>query len=178
MRLKNLTILLFLIIGPKLINAQVIKWQEDRPLKWDDFKGKPDYSQKAGAVTVWATNYTYNWENGDSTYIVTFNIENDFDVMGSWVLSDARTADLLRHEQLHFDINELFTRKMAAAFKSAIYTANIKAEIEKIHQKYKAESDAMEAKYDVETGHSKNRDKQLQWERYIKLQLLTLPRNY
>jgi hypothetical protein len=178
MRFIILISILILAVSPKLSNAQVIKWEAGRPLVWGDYKGKPDYSQSAGAVTVWATNYTYNWNVINGTYVVTFNIENDFDMLGSWVLSDARTAALLRHEQLHFDINELYTRKMAAAFKSAVYTSNIKAEIEVIHQKYKAESDAMEAKYDAQTEHSKNAKMQSQWELYVYSQLNAIPRNY
>lgn len=170
--------LLILYVSPILVKGQAIEWNPDRPLTWNDFSGKPDYRSTHGAVSYWNITYTYQCENRDCTYIVIFNLKNLFDTQGSWVKRDAESDYLLSHEQLHFDICELFTRKLAAAFHATLFTSNFKAEIEEIYNKIRGECDAMQSKYDDESQHSKNTNMQYRWELYVYEQLKELPRNY
>jgi len=179
MRLLKLIALLFLTFSPIFAKAQLIEWSEDRPLTWQDFKGRPDYKTGWGGVTFRNILYSYNCEFRDSVYKITFNIKSVFDTQKSWVKRAQMANDYaLSHEQGHFDINELFARKMAAAFHSTVYSSNYKEEIKAIFDKYWAALNAMEAKYDAETEHSNNATMQYQWQLYISLMLKNLPRNY
>lgn len=176
MQLKKLLTLLVISISPMLVKAQVIKWDANRPLTWADFKARPH--DGSGSVTYWGTRYTYKCDVFDCDYIITFDIANEFYTDASWVWWNQQNDYLLNHEQLHFDINELYTRKLAAAFHSAVYTDNFKAEIEKIYNDTMAECAVMESKYDAETEHAGNTNMQYRWQLYIYLQLKALPRNY
>ena len=175
---RKLIVLLILIISPTLIKAQVIKWKEDRPLVWSDFKGNLGFGWSATTNTQ--TNYSYKVLNIDCTYQITFDIETDFypKTSMSWSHYNGDDAYLLKHEQLHFDITELFTRKLAAALHSKVFSDNFKAEIEEIYNENRNEWGAMESKYDAESEHSRNTKMQYKWELYIYLQLKALPRNY
>ncbi|MDB5159521.1 MAG: hypothetical protein JWR50_4228 [Mucilaginibacter sp.] len=178
MRLLKLITLLILFISPTLLKAQAIEWQQDRPLTWNDFNGRPDYQSRYGAVSYWNIVYNYSPEYRDCSYIINFKIRNLFDKNASWERRDGESDYLLGHEQLHFDISEIFTRKLAAAFQSAVFTSNYKAEIDEIYSKIWAECGAMQVKYDSEAEHGSNKNMQLRWQLFVFLQLKALPRNY
>lgn len=179
MRFLKLIVLLFLTLSETLVEAQVIKWQENRPLIWTDFKGKPDYGSGTVAVTYRKIIYDYKCEIRDSIYLVTFTLGCLFDSGSSWVLRKTMNNEyILGHEQLHFDIQELFTRKLASAFRSTVYTSNYKAEIRSIYDKYWGECGRMEATYDSETRHSNDRNMQYRWQLFIYEELKNLPKNY
>lgn len=57
--MRFITFIAFLIsvCCPKLLKAQVIKWDENRPLKWSDFKGRLGFGWSASTYTQ--INYTY-----------------------------------------------------------------------------------------------------------------------
>lgn len=79
---------------------------------------------------------------------------------------------LLKHEQGHFDIAELFARK----FKIALDTANlnnntINKAIEDILAKILAEKKAFDMLYDKETDFSNNVTNQTRWSKNILLQI-------
>jgi len=177
MQLKKLLLLLLIHTGLMPVKAQAIKWDEKRPLTWDDFKAYPQHDG-SGSVTYWGTAYDYKCVFSDCDYLLTFNIKNEFYPQASWVWWNQRNEYLLGHEQLHFDINELYTRKLAAALYSAVYTENFKAEVEKIYNDTMSECAKMESKYDAETNHAGNVNMQYRWQLFIYLQLRALPRNY
>lgn len=95
----------------------------------------------------------------------------------SWVLSEKMTEALLAHEQLHFDIAELFARKMKMTF--AEYELPVKTFIDKkadqrmekaYHQIFK-EMMEMQHLYDEETGHGTDVKAQEEWVSQIKNKL-------
>lgn len=171
--------LLFLLASPIFAKAQAIDWREDKPLTWEDFQGKADYKRGTVAVTSWLIDYTYNCQFQHCKYVITFNLRCLFDQKSSWrIRGDYYNEYVLRHEQLHFDIAELWTRKLSAAFRSTVYTANFKAQINDIYNKYLDECRKMQSKYDAETSHSENKNMQLRWQLFIYLELKNLLRNH
>ncbi|MES2427258.1 MAG: hypothetical protein V4560_09810 [Bacteroidota bacterium] len=175
MQLLKLIIFSILTVSTTVIKAQQIQWEADRPLTWKDFKGKPG---RASAATSSSIVYDYNAQTIDSvTYFITFNFKCVFNAEWSYVKSrEHQSPDLLAHEQTHFDITELYTRKLAAAFHAATFTRNYKVEIEDIYKKNAEENRLMVVRYDKEVYRSMNM--QLRWQLYIYLQLKALPRNY
>jgi predicted secreted Zn-dependent protease len=79
--------------------------------------------------------------------------------------------DVLKHEQLHFDIHEVYMRKLFLAFTSAKYTADYREEIKTIFQDIMGQLHTAQIKYDTDAEHSVNKDLQQYWEKYIHRQL-------
>lgn len=170
--------LLLICCIPLFANAQygLIKY---RQLTWDDFKGKPDNKNQMYAYAPSKTYYTYTWTHGEGDiHLLAFNIISGFDANSAWSEKWAQNEDLLKHEQTHFDIHELYTRKMVAALKEFTYSSNFKIEIKAIYDKYIAEANAVQTKFDQETEHYRDTRKEKIWESYIQSQLSAIPPNY
>lgn len=177
MRLFKLLSLL-LLLHCTAVKAQEIFWVKDKPLTWKDFQGIPDPNSTYAAVTNSRIKYNYNNELKDTLYKITFKLENVFYTQTSWSKKDQRNKDLLHHEQLHFDINELFTRRLSVALNSATYTSNFREEIRIICQRLFDEERDFQTKYDNQTIHSRESGSQFVWEQYIHKLLTELPPNY
>jgi hypothetical protein len=175
MKKIHYALLLSLLIIPGALHAQFIKWNADTKLEWSDFKGKIDESNPYFANTMSYTKYAYQPIVNNGVFTLTFTIENSFDQKQSWSRKDKQTPALLAHEQLHFDISELFARKLMVAFNSFKYSANYQSEVSKIFAQNVKEKRAMQEKYDTETNHSINKEKQQEWETYVKEQLKQIP---
>ena len=89
----------------------------------------------------------------------------------SWAKSKNNDI-LLIHEQGHFDIAELFARKLRKAF--AEYKFNYKTvgkDIDNLFLLNKQERAKMDALYDKETKHSQDKQQQILWNKRIKTEL-------
>ncbi|MDQ6527683.1 hypothetical protein [Flavobacterium sp. LHD-85] len=94
-----------------------ILWSNDRKLTWEDFKGVPDSSSQSVLVTVAGTTSVINFEYKTIKNMMTsYKIESIFVKNKSWTI----TSDtlVLAHEQLHFDITELYARRIRKTFDS------------------------------------------------------------
>jgi hypothetical protein len=85
-----------------------------------------------------------------------------------------RESDLLRHEQLHFDLTELTARKIRNLFKRLAEVCldgtaeeEIRHPVGELERLWLAEQE----RYDRETGNGTVRGKQLQWEQRIQREL-------
>lgn len=76
-------------------------------------------------------------------------------------------AQLLRHEQLHWNISELHARILKRAFDNYNPTQNYKVEILGIFKRVESNRQTMQARYDKETNHGLILSKQREWETYI-----------
>lgn len=154
------------------VNAQELKWDGGRLLKWIDFKGK---SNESAAYVAWTnSSIKYSWKT-DAMGNLSFKVDCIFNCQLSWKNSDKMSDYLLGHEQLHFDITELYARVLRKKFAdlSESFTGNVNP-TEKIRQIF-AEVNEMrkdvDAKYDEETQHSINKEQQLLWRQKIDQQL-------
>ena len=91
-----------------------ILWSSKRKLVWEDFRGIPDTSRtNVDALTSSKIEITENYTLDD---IPKYVLQCHFIKSKSWTrVCDEST---LLHEQLHFDIDELFTRKIRKSFDS------------------------------------------------------------
>jgi predicted secreted Zn-dependent protease len=91
------------------------------------------------------------------------------------VTSARKTADLLKHEQGHFDITVLTIRALAMELQrlTAPSAALLGQQVEALRQKHQRFADAIEEKYDDETEHSRNKAVQDKWNQAIRSALLT-----
>src|SRR5580704_163690 len=77
----------------------IIVWQKNRPLTWDDFKGKPE-RRFAGASTHYLLKSYITQENSTiEAHIMAWFFSNM-----SWKKDRWIDNTMLRHEQKHFDI--------------------------------------------------------------------------
>ena len=91
-----------------------ILWSSKRKLVWDNFRGIPDTSRtNIVASTFYEIAITNNYLENN---IPKYTLQCYFIKSKSWTsVNDDYT---LAHERLHFDIAELFTRKIRKAFDS------------------------------------------------------------
>jgi len=149
--------------------SDTILWNSNRCLNWNDFLGEPDTNSKYKAMTYIIVNYDYDITK-DS---VGTKIECHFLKNLAWSKNKA-SVSLLKHEQLHFDIGELITRKIRLnASKHVSYSIK---ETEKFMNDinwryYHSELDSINAKYDKETDHGTIESKQKEWELKIAKEL-------
>ncbi|GEM54970.1 hypothetical protein B0A58_11350 [Flavobacterium branchiophilum NBRC 15030 = ATCC 35035] len=147
-----------------------ILWSSKRKLIWDDFKGAvPDTT-----VILAITGYTIklNYERLDNI-VLNYKIENYFIKSKSWtVTTDTQT---LAHEQLHFDIAELYARKIRKSFDSLRLRKNNNVDIyNEIYNSNISKCDKFQLLYDHQvSGNNKN---QQQWIKKIGAELARLKR--
>jgi hypothetical protein len=112
-RLHTLLFFFFFFVSGYQSLAQ-IPWSETVRLTWDDFQGKPD-ARNFDAFTKTTVSYKSKW---DKDGVITVTVECSFDKNNSWKKPGPNlTPKLLLHEQMHFNISELYARKMRREFK-------------------------------------------------------------
>lgn len=155
-------------------NAQVsdtIYWTSNYKLKWNDFRGAiPDSVNEYDAMTF--TQIRYKIVPTEAGY--NFSVDCFFLKSFSW--SKAISNSLLFHEQRHFDIAEIFARKLRREFRNYKYSnwESLKADFKIMFAKIIKERDVYNKEYDAKTKHSKDKQIQKQWDQKIKNELFLL----
>ena len=148
----------------------LVIWSDTHKLQESDFKGKVPKNTK------WAANTSYilyvEGSVGKSKLPV-YIIEARFNRYLSWL--KVNTNSVLIHEQLHFDIAELFARKMRKKY----HELQVKQErnIKKYNSSFvtlNEECYQMQRDYDRETKHGVNATFQKQWQVAIQNKLKAL----
>lgn len=170
--LKNYLLLLLLV--PVLSFSQdkdeeLIDWKTSRQLTWGDYKGKPDPNSDAAASTTTYLGIEYKMDDKGFGW----KIECKFSITRSW--GRTRTDHVLKHEQGHFDIAELFARKLNQKMKGYQFNqTTYKDDLKTIYNGITAEKEAFQDLYDNETDHSRKKEQQSEWEKKIEKMLKDL----
>ncbi|PZD77847.1 DUF922 domain-containing protein [Mesonia sp. K7] len=175
-------VLFFIIFGFYLVgfsqadldyidNDSILTWSETRKLSWDDFKGQPAAGKRSGAITASRfftfPEYFYATDYGRLTAYAIFS------KLESW--NRVESESLLAHEQLHFDISELFARKMRKRFDELRATNETKISVYiKEMKKLFSESRIYQNLYDRETKHGILIEIQERWSAKIAQELTEL----
>ena len=152
-----------LVVSPAILLAQdkdeeLIKWSASKKLTWADYKASPDPNSDAAASTTTYLGISYNITSTGFSY----KIESSFSKTRSWGLH--KTVYILSHEQGHFDIAEVFARKLHQQMSAYMFNRNTyQGELKKIYQGILDEKEKMQNEYDKETNHSINKEKQEEW---------------
>ncbi len=150
-----------------------IVWSKDYKLIWDDFQGRAKSSSTAGAMTISGIRRNFSYENAR----ITFNTESIFFKKDSWVKDYDKIPSTLEHEQLHFNITELFARKFRKALQEMKFKKNGKKtqkEFLEIYDKIDEEKDAYQELYDKETTNPRDEIKQAEWVKKVTKELSEL----
>ena len=138
--------------------AEYIPWSYDRVLTWEDFLCEPVRNSDAVALTSTTLGISFKYSGGRFNY----NISCNFSKKKSWGL--LKTPYILAHEQAHFDISEIFARKLHQEMKK--YNPNfstLRKDVTAIYDKVIKEEKAFQEMYDEETSHSRKRGRQNEW---------------
>ena len=143
----------------------VIVWQKNHRLTWNDYKGKPQHNRFAAASTVYSMHrHIYKDANGN----IMASIKAHFYPQDSWKGSYLDDA-LLAHEQKHFDIVELYARKLRKQLMEIKVRNEEDAQqkMDSLHKIIDDEMDAYQDKYDKESDYSMAHDEQAAWIKQI-----------
>lgn len=173
MKIRFLFVLSFLMVTQLCLGQktnEIISWDTLRPLVWSDFKGRPTNSIPFAALT--SGTFSCNFEkisDTESKLVITMG----FDTKKSWVKAKKATDKLLIHEQGHFDIFEVYARIFVKKLEesNALSGPKYGEKTKKIFEKNFDELMKLQGKYDRETDHSKNEEKQVEWTAKIKSML-------
>lgn len=162
-----------------------ITWDRAYPITWRLFQGTPpaDASHRTESAAIhmtirWHASYSVssisgtNWTGQVESIIVTNTMEPTF----SWVVPAKAHASVLRHEQLHFDLNEVYGRKLECLLlRTATCIGTTEQDAvnllnESLHQTADTvlqKLSEMQTLYDSETSHGNNSAEQARWEGLI-----------
>ena len=135
-------------------------WQKNRRLTWADYQGKPQH-RFAAASTVYSM---YRHISKDASGNIYASIKAIFYPKDSWKSNWIDDA-LLAHEQRHFDIVELYARKLRKQLSLIQVHGKDDAQqkLDSLHSLIDAEMDAYQDTYDEETNYSMAHDEQASW---------------
>lgn len=158
------------LILPLLVLSQLeadhIKWEENRKLTWEDFKAAPLKIGNTAAMTTTHLGFSYSIKNG----IITYKVECRFEKNKSWGL--IKNDWVLKHEQGHFDIAEIFARNLNKSINEyQLNKSSFQKDLDAIYKSVVAEKEKFQQQYDDETDYSRNKTKQEEWFKKIESEL-------
>jgi hypothetical protein len=148
--------------------ANGIPWSPKR-LTWDDYRGHQPPGAAEAAVT--ATSLEWGFQCVGDAF--TFHVQADFYPDRSWVNpmifaqldSNLRT---LRHEQLHFDVTEVYARRMRQTYATLDRPcARTEDELSELGERSLKDEANAQKRYDRETANGRDNQGQSRWERQI-----------
>ncbi len=173
-----------ILVSAYELPATCVSWSVNRPLTWADFCSPPP-ANASSLVDVAAIHMTIRWSasyairnQGGSTWVGTvesLSVLNAMDTARSWVVANRQSPQALSHEQTHFNLNEVYRRKMESALRCQQATgttaeATQSALAQKLHQTADALLDRaaeMQSQYDRETRHGSDAAKQAEWNQRV-----------
>jgi hypothetical protein len=138
-----------------------IPWNIERKLSWDDFLAPSPANSSDAALTTTYVGFSFS----KSRDVINYKIECKFQKSRSW--GRVKTDYILNHEQGHFDIAEIFARKLNKEIKEYLSKSNKHEGMNPIYSKLMQEKRDMQTLYDEESNHSINKTKQAEWNEKI-----------
>lgn len=147
-----------------------INWNEDYKLTWGDFMGTPKMHSDFVAQTVSVIEQSYTCNHGEFQ----FDIKAKFNRERSWTKT-YRNKEVLLHEQKHFDLTEIYARKMRKAYLGLNDPCQYSMDdLGLIYDEYFEELKNIQNQYDAETDHGLKKQRQLEWNAMIERKLRSL----
>lgn len=149
-------------------SSQNISWNRERKLTWEDFKGTPNDARFAAStycVIGMIPEHT-NILNGQTSYKITCEFISD----SSWYFKEKESLAVLLHEQLHFDIAELYARKMRQKLKKPIMPTVGRYIFNTLYDEYME----FQKLYESQTRYGAIKEEQSRWNALVKKRLKKL----
>jgi len=144
----------------------VILWSPNC-LKIEDFKGNIPENSEFGAISFLSISCEIIFEKKQCKIIV----KSEYNKEKSWYKKESNN-ELLEHEQKHFDLQEIYARKLREKASQRKWVVNsIDKHLNDLYNEiFEMELKAQD-RYDVETDLSRNRAEQKKWNEFIDKEL-------
>ncbi len=138
--------------------SDIILWNSNKELEWSDFQASPpsDKGVKLAVSSVKIVVESNEYYEGD---IPDFSIKSYFNKRKSWTVTDNKKS--LLHERLHFDITEVYSRRIRCQLKALREAGERDVTIYKTtYRKLLKEHSEEQKRYDREVYFSKTKQKE------------------
>jgi len=171
--MKFLAILFFFFttIPPSTLEGEKIQWSEEYRLSWSDFKAPHRSGVSYVASTSSGISFSFSSSEINGEIDLNIIVHSNFYPEKSWVNPKEASDYILAHEQAHFDISEIHARILRKKISETTFSKKAKKELTALYNSVDEKRIAMQHLFDKETDHSKIKDKEVEWEAYIKQQL-------
>jgi len=162
-------------------NTKKVYWHERNIITWNDFTQVDKLTNKTdikingdeAAIISCPINSKGLYYDDDGNLVS--EVTTFLNIAESYVINGKQNNHLLKHEQGHFDISELYARKIRKELSMYKFTKfNIYKMFIKISDRLLKESKRYNDEYDRETNHSINKEKQAEWDKKIAQELAEL----
>lgn len=151
---------------------QTLQWRPDKKLNWNHFQATSDPSSAYHALSSTGISLSATSKIFRDDIEVDFKIYCFFNPQESWVKSGKHSPALLAHEQLHFDIAEVFTRKLRKQLNNIrFHHRDYQQQIDETFEALLDEMDDIHTRYDRETEHGINATSQAKWNHMVQKKL-------
>ena len=160
---------MFISIGLQAqTEEEKLAWEENA-LTWQDFKGPVDPNSPFFANTTSGISYSWSMRSSARGKEYSYEVFSFFIPERSWVRAGGGSSNLLAHEQLHFDITELYARKLRKALVEFDFenSRDVKSALQNLYKKMETERALLQKKFDAETEHSIDEAAQLKWQKFV-----------
>ena len=154
-------------------DSNFIAYSLKRPLTLDDFLGQPHTQGDAVAVTFSILSVKYSSiQTASNERIVDVSVLANFSKTRSWCRPENRNAEILAHEQKHFDISAIKACELVDTLKKFHFTPdNFTTEIFRIQRQKQNELDHLQDQFDLESKPGKGARSQEKWNRMVQEKL-------
>jgi len=167
----KLFVVLFLLIFTTSTEREKIAWSKDYKLSWSDFKAKTAGGVGFVASTNSGISFFYEYKIKNDIPEINYTVTSNFYPQLSWYDKNVANDYILKHEQTHFDISELFARILRKNISETTFTKNVKEELDALYETSEKERRKLQKKFDLETDHSKIKVQEHKWETFVAKQL-------
>jgi hypothetical protein len=154
----------------------VIVWSPTRKLSWEDFRAKPPGGRLTGALSAVGFNYAFGCRDGalHAEIVAEFMPDRSY-VADRIITSGLASRAGLEHEQIHFDIAEVYARRVRKFFRELTDACPRADEaLTALAQKILKDAAERQRRYDSETHSGEMGVRQDEWARTIRRELTEL----
>ncbi|WDF55062.1 DUF922 domain-containing protein [Mucilaginibacter sp. KACC 22063] len=167
---RGICAIAFCFIGMCAVNAQAY-----HQLHTSDFQAKPRAGNEI-AYTNCTVDFSYQPVYNRGNYQLTFNVNLRMNKDQSWldrsrIISEAMLADVLQHEQGHYNLAYMMQQEMISVFNRTRFGSNYEQQVHNIFAAIKKKYTQLNLDYDEDTAHMQDRKQQNSWNAYFQQQL-------
>jgi hypothetical protein len=158
------------------IHEKKIEWSKERKLTWYDFKQETSPISALGYGAETSCELELKSNNTNLFSKAKLKVTNTFFCNHSWVnLKNTQNDILLEHEQLHFDLSEVYARELRKKIIEKNFNIfNLMKESDKLFKECIALNKERQSLYDKETSHGIDTLEQKKWKKNIEMELSKL----